>query len=113
VLMAFLLGFNKTKLINDLADINMVLGDIEILAWAIAQDQRSALVRGSDNQVHLILVLGDKHVARKIDQTALTPVAAGHIRIESTDLGFPALDFRAEPSTCERVINAQSKSQNP
>jgi hypothetical protein len=107
--MAFLLGFNKTLKLGNLNDIMAHMADVSIVAWAIADNGSAALVRDDKANLHLIRVMGDKVVVRKISGSDLIAVSDHHVRIESADLGFPALDFVSPNTNLSCVVNGQSE----
>jgi hypothetical protein len=104
--MAFLLGFNKTLKLETRSDIEAHLGDVSIATWAIADNGSTALVRDDAASLHLIKVMGDKVVVRKVGVGDAKLVSVHHIRIESADLGFPALDFVCANTILSGIINA-------
>jgi hypothetical protein len=100
---AFLMGFNTTGKFDTTDKIKAQFKNEPILAVAIAQDQRAALVQTSNRTLFVIRILGDKYVKRQIKPSDIADVAPGHVRISTQDLGFPALDFWCAQSTLNTI----------
>jgi hypothetical protein len=115
-LLCFLLGFNKSGLLES-ADhaaklVRMVSPDAEFEAIVLDSKGKVALARCTNGQLFVAQHLGDRPVVKALMSQHLSRIDDTCLRVDLKDVGFPKLDFRADKAGLDKFSLNKNEGTN-
>jgi hypothetical protein len=115
-LLCFLLGFNKSGLLEseDHAAklVRTASPDAEFEAIILDCRSKVALAKCVSGQLYVVQILGDRPVVKAVLAQHLSRLDDTCLRIAPKDVGFPKLDFRADKANLDKILVNNREGSN-